>query len=340
MTQRLHYGLLLFSVVLLSGWGLLSCHRTPEKKSSEVLEFPGWVIVVHGGAGYMDPETMAPEKENLYRKDLEAALYAGGKILENGGSALDAVEAAIKILEDSPLFNAGRGSVFNTDGVIEMDASVMDGNTGKAGAVAGVTTIRNPISAARKVMDNTPHVLLIGNGAERFAREQGLEIADPSYFFTEEAWKEHQQGLARMRQKSGETVGCVARDIHGNLAAGTSTGGRTNKLPGRVGDVPIIGAGTFADNNTCAVSCTGHGEFFIRTVVAYDMAARMKYLGQPIEQAAEYIINVQLRKMGAGGGLIALDHQGNLTMSFNTTSMPRGYLKSGSQPVTLIFENR
>lgn len=316
---------------------LLSCTNAEKSSNEKSVERPEWVIVVHGGAGFMNPENLTEEKQSAYNERIAAALLAGGEILENGGSSLDAVEAAIRLLEDCPLFNAGRGAVFNADGVNELDASIMDGKTLNAGAVANVTTIKNPISAARKVMDESPHVMLIKEGAEKFAREQGLEIVDPSWFFTQESWDALQKAKeSELKEKTG-TVGCVALDKAGNIAAGTSTGGMTNKKFGRVGDAPIIGAGTYADNNTCGVSATGHGEFFIRNVVAYDISARIKYLDEPLETAANDIINNKLKAMGANGGVIAMDKNGNIAMPFNTSGMFRGYLKAGETPRTFIF---
>ena len=317
-----------------------SCKNQVKEEKAEIPTRPDWVIVVHGGAGYINPDSFTAEDENQHKERLTAALKTGGVILENGGSALDAVESAIRIMEDSPLFNAGRGAVFNAEGINELDASFMDGKSGKAGAVANVTVIKNPISAARKVMEETKHVMLIKQGAEKFAAEQGLEIVDPSYFFTQESWDEHINDLAKKDQARRGTVGCVALDKEGNLAAGTSTGGMTNKKFGRVGDSPIIGAGTYADNNTCAVSATGHGEFFIRNVVAYDISARMKYLNEPLTECADYIINNKLKALGAGGGVIALDKNGNVAMPFNTSSMHRGFMKAGEDPQVFIFKDR
>ncbi|MBE0639969.1 MAG: isoaspartyl peptidase/L-asparaginase, partial [Bacteroidales bacterium] len=293
---------------------MFSCTNPVKSPQVATPSRPEWAIVVHGGAGFMNPENLTEEKQAEYNERLAAALLAGGEILENGGSGLDAVEAAIRLLEDCPLFNAGRGAVFNADGVNELDASIMDGKTLNAGAVANVTTIKNPISAARKVMDKSPHVMLIKQGAEKFAQEQGLEIVDPSWFFTQESWDALQKAKeSEFKEKSG-TVGCVALDKNGNIAAGTSTGGMTNKKFGRVGDSPVIGAGTYADNKTCGVSATGHGEFFIRNVVAYDISARMKYLNEPLETAANDIINNKLKAMGANGGVIAMDKNGNIAM--------------------------
>jgi len=241
------------------------------------------------------------------------------------------------------LFNAGKGAVFNADGINELDASIMDGKNLNAGAVAGVTTIKNPINAARLVMEKSGHVMLIKEGAEKFARENGIEMVDPSWFFSQNRWDALQEAKKREQQKledntkKGGTVGCVALDKQGNLAAGTSTGGMTNKKYGRVGDSPIIGAGTYANNESCAVSATGHGEFFIRNVVAYDISARMLYHNEKVEQAATDIINNKLKLQGGNGGVIALDKNGNIAMPFNTTGMFRGFYKSGGKPEIAIF---
>jgi L-asparaginase / beta-aspartyl-peptidase len=323
-----------FLLIALAGFIMLACNQAVDS-TEDVAERPEWAIVVHGGAGYMRPENYTDEDELKYKERLEAALLAGAEILKNGGSSLDAVETAIRLLEDSPLFNAGKGAVFNADGVNELDASIMDGKTMNAGAVANVTTIKNPISAARKVMDESPHVMLIKEGAETFAQEIGLEIVDPTYFFTQKSWDALQRN--KESEKSG-TVGCVALDKEGNLAAGTSTGGMTNKKWGRVGDSPVIGAGTYADNSTCGVSATGHGEFFIRNVVAYDIAARMNYLNEPIATAADDIINNKLKALGANGGVIAMDKNGNIAMPFNTSGMFRGYLRAGEDVKVFIYK--
>lgn len=325
--------LLLFVVALML---FVSCDQPAENEKHTEAERPEWAIVVHGGAGFMRPENYTAEDEKKYLDALEEALLAAGKILENGGTATDAVEVAINLLEDSPHFNAGKGAVFNADGVNELDASLMDGKTLDAGAVANVTTIKNPISAARRVMEQSPHVMLIKDGAEAFAREQGLEMVDPSYFFTQRSWDALQR--AQEAEKSG-TVGAVALDKKGNIAAGTSTGGMTNKKWGRVGDSPIIGAGTYADNNWAGVSATGHGEFFIRNVVAYDIVARMKYLNEPLETAADDIINNKLKSLGANGGVIAMDKYGNIAMPFNTSGMFRGYLRAGEEVRTYIYQD-
>jgi len=249
-------------------------------------ETPDFAIAIHGGAGTITRKNMTPEKESAYRSKLEEALNTGFAILENGGSSLNAVEATIRIMEDSDLFNAGKGAVFTNAGTNELDASIMDGSNLKAGAVAGIKTVKNPISAARKVMEKTWHVMLSGDGADQFAKEQNLKIVDPSYFYTQQRW----DSLKKTQAKKHGTVGCVALDKHGNLAAGTSTGGLTNKQWGRIGDSPIIGAGTYANNETCAVSGTGQGEYFIRGNVAYDVSAVMEYENVSVGKAARGIL--------------------------------------------------
>lgn len=317
-----------------------------------------FAIVIHGGAGTILKENMTPELEKQYQDKLTEALQAGYDVLAKGGTASDAVIAAIKVMEDSPLFNAGKGAVFASDGTNSMDASFMDGKTMKAGAVAGVKTVRNPIEAARAVMERSPHVMLSGEGADRFVKEQGLKIEDPKYFYDEKRWKQFQEikkkddiKLDHSSDTSGSildiefggdkkfgTVGCVALDQYGNLAAGTSTGGMTNKKWGRIGDSPIIGAGTYANNKTCGVSCTGHGEYFIRNVVAYDIAALMEYKGMTLEQAAQEVVMKKLKEQGGEGGLVAMDAKGNITMPFNTPGMYRGYMKKDQKPVVLIYK--
>ena len=281
---------------------------------------------------------MSDSIENLYIAKLTEALNTGGEILKNGGTSLDAITRTIMVMENSPLFNAGRGAVLTEEGRVEMDASIMDGNTTLAGAVAGVHTIKNPILAARAVMENTAHVLLSGDGADEFASTIGLKTEDSSYFKTERRWKSFLKAKARNENKKHGTVGAVALDIYGNLAAGTSTGGMTYKMKGRVGDSPIIGAGTYADNNTCAVSATGHGEFFIRNAVAYDISARMNYLGQSLKESANSVINDKLLSVGGDGGIIAIDYNGNYTMEFNTKGMYRGVITSDGLIEIGIFE--
>jgi beta-aspartyl-peptidase (threonine type) len=319
-------------------------------------------LVVHGGAGTILKANMTPEREAAYRAALTQALQTGHGVLKNGGSSLDAIEATIKVLEDSPLFNAGKGAVFTSEGTNELDASIMDGATLKAGAVAGVKRIKNPISLARLVMEKSPHVMMVGEGAEIFARQNGVEWVDPKYFYTEERWKqledakkkEKQQNDPATKPDSGKpdrktgslisddkkfgTVGAVALDKNGNLAAGTSTGGMTNKKFGRVGDAPIIGAGTYANNRTCAVSATGHGEFFIRSVVAHDISALMEYRGMSLKEAADMVVMNKLVKLGGEGGIIAIDKDGNVAMPFNSAGMYRGYIDADGKVVVEIYK--
>ncbi len=316
-----------------------------------------YVLAVHGGAGTLSPNDLTPELEADYRAALRAALEAGYRILHDGGSSLDAVVAAIRILEDSPLFNAGKGAVFTSEGTVELDASIMDGKTHAAGAVSGVKRVKSPILLARAVMEHSPHVMLTGGGAETFAREQGLEMVENEYFHTERRRRQLERAQQREREKapSGDahlrqedreaehhaygTVGAVARDQAGNLAAATSTGGMTNKRFGRVGDSPIIGAGTYADNATCAVSATGHGEYFIRGVVAYDVAAMMRYTGLSLAEAANAVIMGKLTERGGTGGIIALDRQGRVAMPFNTSGMYRGVIDEAGNVEVLIYRD-
>lgn len=317
---------------------LSACNRRAENSEKTTGKY---TLVIHGGVGYMDKNTLPDSIAEKYKAKLQQVLDSGTYILKNGGTALDAVTKCITIMENSPLFNAGKGAVFNADGVNEMDASIMDGSNLMAGAVANVHTIKNPILAARAVMEHTPHVLLITKGAEDFAKKQGLQIVDPSYFFTESRWKSYLR--VKERKERGEkhgTVGAAALDIYGNLAAGTSTGGMTYKMPGRVGDSPIIGAGTYADNSTCAVSCTGHGEYFIRNVVAYDIGALMKYSQLSLKEAANYVVLEKLKKQKADGGIIAVDKFGNFALTFNTSGMFRGFATSEGFQGVYIFNNQ
>ena len=330
---------------------------------------PRVMLVMHGGAGTITRQSMTPDREKQYREAMEQALRTGQTILMKGGSSIDAVEASIRVLEDSPLFNAGKGAVFTHEGRNELDASIMDGKAKKAGAVAGVTIIKNPISAARAVMEKSPHVMMAGHGAELFATQVGLEIVDPSYFWTERRWKELQQelmkdhasvipsredgegSLAQVRRGSlplaalgvgmteHGTVGAVALDQNGNLAAGTSTGGTSNKRFGRIGDSPIIGAGTYAENESVAVSCTGTGEYFIRWTVAHDIAALYKYRGMTAEQAGNEVINHKLKDANGDGGAIILDGKGNFSMPFNTEGMYRGWIGADGVPHVLIYKD-
>jgi len=303
-------------------------------------------MVIHGGAGTIERREMTLENEQAHRAGLEQALKAGYAVLERGGASLDAVEAAIRSLEDNPLFNAGKGSVFTHQGTNELDASIMDGKTLKAGAVAAVRHVRNPISLARLVMEKSPHVMMEGEGAEAFAKQMGAQLVDEKYFYTEERWRELEKEKAKVKAKASPaptgdsdrhgTVGAVALDQAGNLAAGTSTGGITNKLFGRVGDSPIIGAGTYANNRTCAVSCTGDGEYFIRAVVAHSISAMMEYKGMSLQEAARAALD-QAAQLGGKGGLIALDKEGNFTMPFNTSGMYRGKVGSDGKISVEIY---
>ncbi len=305
------------------------------------------VLIVHGGAGALPREILTKDREGLYRADLELALKAGHAVLKEGGASVDAVEAAIRVLEDSPRFNAGKGAVFTHEGRNELDSSIMDGRTGKAGAVAGVTVVKNPIGAARAVMDQSRHVLLAGPGADAFAREKGLPLVDPSYFRTEERWQELQEALEKERTRAGlvpaarpylGTVGAVALDRAGHLAAGTSTGGMTNKRFGRVGDSPIIGAGTYAEDGVVGVSATGHGEYFLRHVVAYDIAARLKYQKVGLREATNAVIHGVLNRDAGEGGLIALEPSGRWSAPYNSDGMYRGVIAEDGTLATAIYE--
>lgn len=339
---------IIFSLIfILPGTYLLSQNVTNSNNESSI-QHPAsssqtWVLVIHGGAGGTAGQKMAEEVQLQYTTKMTEVLKAGAAVLSRGGTSMDAVETCIRMMEDSPLFNAGKGAVFTEEGKNEMDASIMDGRTLKAGAVAGVTTIKNPISAARAVMEKSKHVMLIDGGAEKFAKDQGLEIVPASYFYTKKRWDEfqkaHQQELNHKPDsaKGHGTVGAVALDSHGDLTAGTSTGGMTNKMKGRIGDSPVIGAGTYANNNTCAVSCTGHGEYFIRNVVAYDVSARMEYKGQSLQEATGDVVNVKLKSQGAEGGLIAVDRNGNIAMPFNTAMMFRGTIQPDGKIEVMIY---
>ncbi|MDJ1485279.1 isoaspartyl peptidase/L-asparaginase [Cytophagaceae bacterium YF14B1] len=327
--------------------------QTPVKPDKNKI-----TLVIHGGAGTILRKNMTPEKEKAYKEVLNQALQTGYKVLQNGGSSLDAVEATIRVMEDSPLFNAGKGAVFTHEGKNEMDAAIMDGSTLKAGAIAGVSVIKNPVSTARKVMENSAHVMLIGRGAEEFAKEQGMEIVDPAYFYTENRYQQLQRAIEEDKiqldhskdkgsldepqpgdEKKFGTVGAVALDQYGNLAAATSTGGMTNKRWNRVGDAPIIGAGTYANNQTCAISATGHGEYFIRSVVGYDISALMEYKALSVKNAAEEVVMKKLVQRGGEGGVIALDRNGNFAMPFNSEGMYRGYIKADGRSEVLIYKD-
>ncbi len=339
--------LLLFFVM-----GPVQAQMTGNEQKSKV------ALAIHGGAGTIKRENMSPEREKEYRAKLDESLEAGYAVLENGGTAIEAVIAAVKVMEDSPLFNAGKGAVFTNEGKNELDAAIMDGKDRNAGAVAGITTVKNPITAALSVMKDSPHVFMVGQGAEKFAQEQGLEIVDPEYFRDETRYKQLQRIKDTEKQQLDHsailqleledpyfkdrkfgTVGAVAVDQDGNIAAATTTGGMTNKRYGRVGDVPIIGAGTYADNETCAVSATGHGEFFIRTVVAHEIAAQMRYAGKSLKDAADDVVNRQLVDMKGEGGIIAIDREGNITMPFNSAGMYRGFIKAKGEGKTFIYND-
>jgi beta-aspartyl-peptidase (threonine type) len=323
---------------------------------------PKWAIVVHGGAGVIERKDLSPEQDKAYREAMGRVATIGADVLKKGGSALDAIEAAIKVLEDDPLFNAGRGAVFTAEGKNELDSSVMDGATLKAGAAAGVTTVRHPISLARAIMEKSPHVMLMGDGAEAFAKSQGLEQVDNSYFFTERRWQSLERELKRQNLplpprpagaptapsaraelahdegKKG-TVGIVALDAKGNVAAGTSTGGTTAKRWGRIGDSPIIGAGTYASNTSCAVSATGTGEYFIRLTVARSICALVELKGMKLQAAADQVIQKELTALGGDGGIIAVAPDGQMAWSFNTSGMYRARVADGAPLVVGIYKD-
>ena len=328
----------------------------PEIKQLQGPQNPRLGFVIHGGAGVIRKGSLTPEREKEYRIKLEEATLAGYKALQAGKSGLDAVEIAIRILEDSPLFNAGKGAVFTNEGKNELDASIMNGKTLAAGAVAGLRHVKNPITLARAVMERSPHVMMIADGAEKFAKEQGIALVDEKYFWTQPRWDSLQKMLQEEKDKAAKpkgtsqnlaelpsnkfgTVGAVALDNDGNLAAGTSTGGMTNKRYGRVGDAPIIGAGTYANNESCAVSATGWGEFFIRIGVARDICALMEYRAMPIQHAADLVIKQKLQKLGVDGGIIGLDKFGNIGISFNSEGMYRAYINSAGKPVVEIYKD-
>ncbi len=315
--------------------------------SVALAQTPPATIVIHGGAGALAPGRYSPEEEAAYKAKLTEALDIGYSVLEDGGSALDAVEAAIVLLEDSPLFNAGKGAVFTREGKNELDASIMDGASLNAGAVAGVVKVKNPIRLARAVMENSEHVMFARDGAEEFAKQQGLETVKKKYFYTDKRWRAYKEALQAEKQKSDKesampagfkygTVGAVALDKNGNLAAGTSTGGMTLKRYGRVGDSPIIGAGVYADNKSCAVSSTGHGEYFMRLTIARDICAQVEYGGRSVEDAANDVIHNRLDALGGGGGVIALGADGSYAMVFNSKGMFRA-VKSESGVVEVAI---
>jgi beta-aspartyl-peptidase (threonine type) len=346
---------------VLAGFGLFSSIQQALAQSSN----HKWAVVLHGGAGVIDRKDMDPKTEAAYRSSLNSALRAAADVLDKGGSALDAVESVIRMMEDDPLFNAGRGAVFTAAGKNELDAAIMDGSTLKAGAVAGVTKTRHPISLARAVMEKSPHVMLIGSGADEFAAEHGLEQVPPSFFFTERRW----QQLVEELKKEGKpvparpagvppapaapiasmegadahkfgTVGVVALDRNGKIAAGTSTGGLTAKMWGRVGDSPIIGGGTYASNTSCAVSGTGTGEYFIRLTVAREICALVEYKGMSLQAAADEVIQKRLTAIGGDGGVIAIDPEGDMAWSFNTPGMYRARIAEGGSAQISMFKDQ
>jgi beta-aspartyl-peptidase (threonine type) len=323
-----------YSLLLLASFLFLACHDSPKiSKEKDIPKTPKFGIVIHGGAGVIKKEHMTDSLQKAYEEKLEEAINVGHKILADGGTALEAVQKTINVMENSPLFNSGKGAVLNADGIAELDASVMDGKTLNAGAISGVQHIKNPINLAFKVMNESEHVMLSASGAEVFAKLHNLEFVDNSYFITENRKKALESSKAKEKgvsvnefylsnEKYG-TVGCAALDQEGNLAAGTSTGGMTNKKYGRIGDSPIIGAGTYANNKTCAISATGHGEYFIRSVVAHDISAMMEYQGISLEQAAKRVIQKKLTDLGGTGGIVGIDKKGNVVMEFNTPGMFR-----------------
>jgi beta-aspartyl-peptidase (threonine type) len=329
---------------------LIACQNQPTDTNKETAEASKTniespiAIVIHGGAGNIKRENISAEKEVEYRAKLDEAVSKGHEILNNGGTAMEAVQRTINILEDSPLFNAGKGAVFNHEGYNELDASIMDGKTQNAGAIAGVTRVKNPINLAYEVMENSKHVLLSGAGAEEFAQERGITLVDSSYFATPERLEalkrsQNKTALLSWEDKKFGTVGCVALDKDGNIVAGTSTGGMTNKRWNRIGDVPIIGAGTYANNATCGVSSTGWGEYFIRLAVAHDISAQMMYKGASLQEASEDVILNKLENLGGDGGIIAVDKDGNISKVFNSTGMFRASIDNNGQKQIDIFKD-
>ena len=312
--------------------------RSAEPAAAPAAGGPKWALAIHGGAGTI-PKTIPESERDEYLKSLSAALDAGRQVLAGGGTSLDAVEKVVRVLEDNPLFNAGRGAVFTHDGTNELDAAIMDGRNLSCGSVAGIKTVKNPISLARLVMEKSPHVFMVGEGAERFAAEMKVERVDPKYFFTQRRWDQLQEALRKEKEKGEkdmDTVGAVALDVHGNLAAATSTGGMTNKRFGRLGDVPVIGAGTYAKNRTAAISATGWGEQFIRNTVAHDISALMEYRGLTVQQAADEVIHRKLNK--GDGGVIAVARDGSIALVFNSEGMYRGAADANGRFEVRIWE--
>ncbi len=361
------------SIVLMAVFGVMPVGVFSQKggfgeiRQLQSPQSPKLGFIIHGGAGVINRQSMTPEKEKAYRDKLAEVVMAGYKALQAGKSSLDAVELAIRMMEDSPLFNAGKGAVFTNEGKNELDSSIMDGKTLAAGAVAGLHHVKNPITLARAVMEKSPHVMMFGDGAEKFAKEQKIEIVDEKYFFTQERYdalqlvlKEEKDKVEKVEKAKGEnvkpsvssadlsasreprnrfgTVGAVALDRNGNLAAGTSTGGMTNKKYGRVGDAPIIGAGTYANNDTAGISATGWGEYFIRLGVARDISALMEYRALPIQNAADLVIKTKLQNLGGDGGVIAMDKFGNMAISFNSEGMYRAYIDGSGKAVVEIYK--
>ncbi|WP_444997700.1 isoaspartyl peptidase/L-asparaginase family protein [Aliikangiella sp. IMCC44359] len=341
---------------------IISCLLTMLTININAKQSPSFAIAIHGGAGTILKSNMTPELEKAYHAKLAEALKAGHAILKKGGTSVEAVQAAIIVMEDSPLFNAGKGAVYTHHKTNELDASIMEGKTLNAGAVSGVSTVKNPIKLAAEVMTNSKHVMLSGAGAEKFAKKQSLEIVPPEYFKTERRWnqllrvlKKDPDATALSEDKTDKqasvttnkiwpddnkfgTVGAVALDQFGNLAAGTSTGGMTNKKYGRIGDSPIIGAGTYADNKACAISATGHGEYFIRAAVAHDICARVLYKNISLDKAADEVIQQKLVKMGGDGGIVGMSPKGEPIFSFNSEGMYRGYIDKNGKVYTGIFK--
>ena len=328
----------LLSIIALLAILISACNAPTDSTSSSEIETPDpfeYALVLHGGAGYMNFQSVPEPYQEKYKHALDSALQLGLDVLKEGGMSIDAVEVVIRCMENNPLFNAGKGAVFTNEGKNELDASIMTGQDLNAGAVAGVTDIRHPISAARAVMEQSEHVMMAGKGASVFAEQAGLEIVDPSYFFTKNRFESYQKAVAK--DKHG-TVGCVALDKAGNLCAGTSTGGMTNKKYGRIGDAPIIGAGTYANNLTCGVSATGHGEYFIRWTVAHQISVLMEYKGYDVEHAAREVVEKTLVEVGGDGGVICLDRFGRPAMVTNTSGMFRAYGNSDGERMVAIFK--
>lgn len=329
--------------------------KTIKASENAIKKEENFGIVIHGGAGTILKENMSDSLEAAYKAKLEEAISVGYEILKKGGTSLEAVTHTINVMEDSPLFNAGKGAVFTHDGSNELDASIMDGTTLNAGAVAGLKHIKNPIDLARDVMQKSEHVMLYGAGAEEFAQTLGYKMMDTTYFYTKNRYESLQRVLEKEKEKNEKkvsfedhyiknskfgTVGCAALDKHGNLAAGTSTGGMTNKRWNRIGDAPIIGAGTYANNATCAVSSTGWGEYFIRAVVAYDISALMEYKGMSLQDAAKEVIQKKIPALGGDGGIVAIDKDGNVAMEFNTSGMYRATMNSGGELIIKIYKEQ